>query len=407
MHISPLIQALAPDMRAWRHALHRKPEIAFQEHGTAEFVATLLHGFGIEEVHTGIGQTGIVAIVRGCLGSGPTIALRADMDALPMRELGQPVYRSVFDGVFHGCGHDGHVSILLGTARYLAENPDFRGTVVLIFQPAEEIVRGSRAMLDDGLLERFPFDEIYSLHNDPMLPSRKIGVRAGAQQASSDRFQIRIEGVGTHAGMPHLGIDPIAIGAALVSSLQTVVSRSIDPLESVVISVARFHAGDAANVIPHEAVLDGTVRALSVAARELAIGRIRDICKGLEIAHGASIELRFLNRTPPIVNADGPVRGVIAAAAEVVGAHNVVESVVPLMAGDDVANFLEARPGCHFLLGQGGHICHHPEYDFNDDVAPIGVAVFAGVLRARLGAAAQEPAPAAPGAATAPETVGP
>ncbi|MFM0210302.1 amidohydrolase [Paraburkholderia sediminicola] len=384
MHISPRIQTLAPDMRAWRHMIHSKPEIAFREHGTAEFVATLLRSFGVE-VHAGIGQTGVVGIIHGRLGDGPTIALRADMDALPMNEQGRPVYRSVFEGVFHGCGHDGHVSILLGTARYLAANLSFRGKVVLIFQPAEEIVRGSQAMLDDGLLERFPFDEIYSLHNDPMLPPHKIGVRAGAQQASSDFFTIRVKGVGTHAGMPHLGVDPITIGATLVSSLQTIVSRSVNPLESVVITIARFHAGDAPNVIPHEAVLDGTVRALSAASRKLAIERIHDICKGLELANRTQIDIEYSNSTPPIINSEGPVACVISAAHEVVGKHNVVESIAPLMAGDDVANFLEARPGCHFLLGQGGRMCHHPEYDFNDDVAPIGVAMFVAVLRSRLG----------------------
>ncbi|MGU3780587.1 amidohydrolase [Burkholderia metallica] len=382
MTISADIRALAPDMRAWRHTIHSKPEVAFQERGTAEFVASLLRAFGID-VHTGIGQTGVVGVIRGQLGDGPTIALRADMDALPMQEQGRPVYRSVFEGVFHGCGHDGHVSILLGTARYLSANRMFGGTVLLIFQPAEEVVRGSRAMLDDGLLERFPFDEIYSLHNDPMLPPGKIGVRAGAQQASADRFTIRVHGVGTHAGMPHLGVDPVSIGASLVTALQTIVSRTVNPLESAVLTVARFHAGDAANVIPHEAVLDGTVRAFSAASRELVIRRMREICRGLAVANGTRIDVEFVHGTPAIVNSDGPVRHVVSAARTVVGPHNVVEDMAPLMAGDDVANFLQMRPGCHFMLGQGGRICHHPEYDFNDDVAPIGVAMFVEILRSR------------------------
>ncbi|KAB0495371.1 amidohydrolase [Pseudomonas vancouverensis] len=385
MPISSKVKTLASEMRAWRHTIHSKPEVAFQEHGTAGFVAELLHGFGVE-VHTGIGQTGVVGIINGRLGDGPSIALRADMDALPMVEQGHPVYRSVHEGVFHGCGHDGHVCILLGAASYLAANPMFRGKVVLIFQPAEEIVCGSQAMLDDGLLERFPFDELYSLHNDPMLAPQKIGVRAGAQQASSDFFTIRIDGVGTHAGMPHLGVDPIAIGALLVGALQTIVSRSVNPLDSVVISVACFHAGEAPNVIPHQAVLEGTIRALSSASQALAIQRMREICKGFEQANGTQITLELTHGVPPIMNSDQPVQCVVSAAREVVGKENVIEGITPLMACDDVANFLKVRPGCHFLLGQGGRMCHHPEYDFNDDVAPVGVAMFLEIVRSRLDA---------------------
>ena len=405
MTISMDIQALARDMSTWRHMIHSKPEIAFQERGTAEFIASRLRDFGIE-VHTGIGKTGVVGVIRGRLGNGPTIAFRADMDALPMTERGTPVYRSVFEGVFHGCGHDGHVSILLGTARYLSMNRTFRGTVLLIFQPAEEVVRGSRAMLDDGLLERFPFDEIYSLHNDPTLPPGKIGVRAGAQQASADRFTIRIEGVGTHAGMPHLGVDPISIGASLVAALQTIVSRTVNPMESVVLTVARFHAGDAVNVIPHEAVLDGTIRAFSATARERVMQRMRTICRGLAVANDTQIDVEFQSGTPAIVNAEAAVRHVVSAAREVVGERNVVENMEPLMAGDDVANFLQLRPGCHFMLGQGGVICHHPEYDFNDDVAPIGVAMFVKILRSRLDDALESRVESTSGGTGSLETIG-
>jgi amidohydrolase len=380
----PMLATLADEMKAWRRQIHSCPEIAFEEVNTAELVAGALRSFGIEP-HTGIGRTGVVGVIEGECGEGPTIALRADMDALPIQEEGRPFYRSVHHGVFHGCGHDGHTAILLGTAKLLASHRKFRGRVVLVFQPAEELVRGSQAMLDDRLLERFPFDELYGLHNHPQLPPGKIGVRAGAQLAAVDYFKVDISGVGTHGGLPHHGVDPIIIGAELVSAFQTVVSRSINPLESAVISVCQFSAGSTANVIPDHVFMQGTTRALSIQVRERVHKRMREICDGLALAHGCAIVLDISHGTPPTVNASAPTLCVKQAARAVVGAANLEDAVEPLMAGDDVARFLQARPGCYFFLGQGGRMCHHPEYDFNDDVAPIGVAMFDEIVRLRLG----------------------
>ncbi|RQR58876.1 amidohydrolase [Burkholderia sp. Bp9126] len=384
MQISSPIAALSDDMKAWRRQIHSRPEIAFQETGTAAFVADLLRSFGIQ-THAGIGRTGVVGVIDGNGEPGPTIALRADMDALPIQEEGRPFYRSVHRGLFHGCGHDGHTAILLGAAKLLAGHRQFKGRVVLVFQPAEEIVKGSQAMLDDQLLERFPFDEIYGLHNHPQLQPGKIGVRVGSQLAAVDFFSIEIRGTGSHGGTPHRSVDPIAIGALLVTALQTVVSRSIDPLDSAALSICQFVAGATANVIPDRASLQGTTRALSPTARECLHRRLREICDGVALAHGCAIALDISHGTPPTINADAPARCVMQAAGAVVGAANVLTDVEPLMAGDDVARFLEARPGCYFFLGQGGHMCHHPEYDFNDDVAPIGVAIFDEVVRLRLG----------------------
>lgn len=385
MAIRPEIHALSAEMQCWRRHIHSRPEIAFQEHDTAAFVAKQLRAWDIE-THTGIGRTGVVGVIHGALGDGPSIAFRADMDALPIAEEGHPPYRSQHPGVFHGCGHDGHTAILLGTARLLSGNRQFRGKVVLIFQPAEEIIQGSLAMLEDGLLQRFPFDEVYALHNHPTLPAGSIGVRTGAQLASVDFFTIQITGVGSHGGMPHLSVDPIAIGATLVGALQGIVSRTVDPLESAVISVCQFQAGETANVIPEVALLQGTVRTLSVDVREHVVERLDALCQGLAQANRCRIELSLSSSTPPVVNSPEPTEHVKAAAKALVGEQNLTVDVPPIMAGDDVAVFLQKRPGCHFLLGQGGHMCHHPQYDFNDEVAPIGVAMFEEIVRRRLGA---------------------
>lgn len=371
------------DMTAWRRMFHRNPELGFQEHETAAFVASQLQSWGIE-THTGIGGTGVVGVIHGELGDGPSIGLRADMDALPMHEETGAPHASGKDNVFHGCGHDGHTTILLGAARYFAGHRRFHGTLNLIFQPAEEALLGGIAMMDDGLFERFPCEELYGLHNHPPLEPGKVGVRYGATLAACDLFRITIDGVGGHAASPHRTIDPIVVGSALVQAIQTIASRSIDPLETAVISVCQFHAGSAINVIPGTASMEGTVRTLSRTAQDTAIRRLRELCEGAEKQYGCRIAFEHLQTSPPTVNADGPVDTVIRAALAVVGEENLVRNIPPLMAAEDFAYMLERRPGAYFFLGQGGHMCHHPKFDFNDAVLPVGMRMFIQVVHEKL-----------------------
>jgi hippurate hydrolase len=376
--------ALAESMRTWRRNIHQHPELGFHEHRTADMVANLLTSWDIE-VQTGVGGTGVVGTIRGTQGVGLSIGLRADMDALPMQEKGTVAHRSKHDNVFHGCGHDGHTSILLGVARQLSENRAFRGTVHLIFQPAEETLRGGSEMIRDGLFERFHCDEIYALHNNNALPAGKIGVRSGAILSACDLFRINVQGVGSHAAMPHRSVDPLMIGAAIVQSIQSIVSRNIDPLDTAVVSVCKFTAGTAINVIPDTALLEGTVRTLSVAAQELTLQRLRDICDGAARMYGCMIEFEHLQSSPPTVNTPEQTEVVRAAAEHVLGVDNVIPDVAPLMASEDFAFMLQQRPGSYFFLGHDGLTCHHPEFDFDDDTAPAGAAVFLEIVRSRLG----------------------
>jgi amidohydrolase len=376
--------ALAESMRKWRRDIHRHPELGFNEHRTAEMVANLLTSWDIE-VQTGVGGTGVVGTIRGTLGAGPSIGLRADMDALPMQEKGTVTHRSTHDNIFHGCGHDGHTAILLGVTKHLSAHRAFRGTVHLIFQPAEETLRGGSEMIRDGLFERFHCDEIYALHNNNALPAGKVGVRSGAILSACDLFRISIQGVGSHAAMPHRSVDPLMIGAAIVQSIQSIVSRNIDPLDTAVVSVCKFNAGTAINVITDTAVLEGTVRTLSVAAQELTLKRLRDICDGAARMYGCTVEFEHLQSSPPTVNTPEQTEVVRAAAEHVLGVDNVIPNVAPLMASEDFAFMLQQRPGSYFFLGHDGLTCHHPEFDFDDDTAPSGAAVFVEIVRRRLG----------------------
>lgn len=384
MQINVEWNALAESMRTWRRNIHQHPELGFHEHRTAAMVASLLNSWDIE-VQTGVGGTGVVGTIRGAQGTGLSIGLRADMDALPMQEKGTVAHRSTHDNVFHGCGHDGHTAILLGVAKQLAENRAFRGTVHLIFQPAEETLRGGSEMIRDGLFDRFHCDEIYALHNNNALPAGKVGVRVGAILSACDLFRIRIQGVGSHAAIPHRSVDPVMIGAALVQSIQSIVSRNIDPLDTAVVSVCKFVAGTAINVIPDTALLEGTVRTLSVAAQELTLTRLRKICDGASRMYGCTVEFDHLQSSPPTVNTPEQTEVVRAAAECVLGADNVIADVTPLMASEDFAFMLQQRPGSYFFLGHDGLTCHHPEFDFDDDTAPAGAAVFLEIVRSRLG----------------------
>jgi hippurate hydrolase len=368
----------------WRHHLHARPELAFHETETASFVADLLASWGIA-VHCGIAGTGVVGVIEGAASGQRALGLRADMDALPMEERSGVSYRSTIAGRCHACGHDGHTAILLEVARRLAGQRDFAGTVNLIFQPAEETGKGARAMLEDGLLARFPCDEIYGLHNMPLLPAGSVGVTAGPIMSGADRFTITVRGVGGHASTPERAVDPIVAAAELVGALQTIASRSVAPLETCVVSVCTFQAGDAHNIIPGTAVLGGSVRSLRTQTGDLVERRMRALCTGAALAHGCEIELDYQRLVPPTVNDAACAAHVAAAARRLLPEDKVLAAIAPVMASEDFACFLDARPGAFFFLGAGGHMCHHPEYVFDDTIIPLGVEMFLELVSARLG----------------------
>ena len=373
------------ELVALRRDIHANPEIAFDEHRTSELVAAKLRAWDIE-THTGVGGTGVVGIVRGLRGKGRPIALRADMDALPMEEEGRPLHRSQRQGVFHGCGHDGHTAMLLGVARHFSRNRDFAGTIVLVFQPAEETGGGANAMLADGLEERFAYDEIYALHNAPHFAPGTFGVLDGAMLASCDEVLIRIDGVGGHGSAPEKTKDPVMAAGQLICALQTVVSRSIEPSATAVLSIGSVHAGSAPNVIPSHAELTGTLRAFDENVRALAKTRIRAICEGIAIASECAISIEFCNSSPATINHREQAEAAARVAEGIFGTDNVLRDFAPLNGSEDFSEFLLRRPGAYALLGQGGVYCHHPEFDFNDDVLPLGVRFFVALAMARCAA---------------------
>lgn len=336
-----------------------------------------------------MGKTGVVGVIRGthtAPGMGRTIALRADMDALPMEEEGRPLHRSLRQGVFHGCGHDGHTAMLLGTARHFSRHRDFAGTLVLIFQPAEETGGGALAMLADGLESRFPYDEIYGMHNAPHFAPGTFGVRDGAMLASCDEMRIDVTGVGGHGSSPEKTRDPIAAAAQLICALQTVVSRAINPASAAVLSIGSIHAGTTSNVIPSHAQMTGTVRTFDESVRERMKARIESICAGVALATECEIAVTFYGSSPATINHRVQAEAAAAAAEQVFGAENVLRDFPPLNGSEDFSEFLLRRPGAYVLLGQGGVYCHHPEFDFNDDVLPLGVRFFVTLALARLDA---------------------
>src|SRR5471032_1258404 len=332
------------ELVALRRDIHANPEIAFEETRTGELVAAKLRAWGIE-THTGVGRTGVVGVIRGQRGAGRTIALRADMDALPMEEEGRPFHRSLRQGVFHGCGHDGHTAMLLGAARHFSTHRDFVGTIVLVFQPAEESGDGAKAMLADGIETRFPFDEIYAIHNAPQFPPGTFGVRDGAMLASCDEMRMTITGVGGHGSSPERTKDPIVATAQLVSALQTVVSRSTDPSSMAVLSIGSIHAGTTSNVIPGHAELTGTLRTFDEKIRSLAKARIETICAGVALATECAISVDFYGSSPATVNHREQAEAAAAAAVEVFGAANVLREFAPLNVSEDFSEFLLRCPG--------------------------------------------------------------
>ncbi|TAH69248.1 MAG: amidohydrolase [Rhodopseudomonas palustris] len=390
MPIINRVADLLPDIVAWRRDLHAHPELMYDVHRTAALVAEKLREFGCDEVVSGIGRTGVVAVINGrqpadgqavrCIG------LRADMDALPIKEATGLPYASKTPGVMHACGHDGHTAMLLGAARYLAETRNFAGRAVLIFQPAEEGGGGAAAMIADGLVERFAIDQMYGMHNGPGMPLGTFALRPGAIMASTDSIDLRIEGVGGHAARPHNSIDPVLAGAKLVIALQSIVSRSVDPLESAVLSMCEFHAGSARNVIPHTAELKGTVRTLSPQVRDLMEQRVREVVAGVAQLTGTSIELSYERGYPVVVNHDAQTAHAAAVAAEIVGEGRVMD-MPPLMSAEDFAYMLEARPGALIFIGNGNSAgLHHPAYDFNDDAIVFGTSYWIRLVETTLAA---------------------
>ena len=380
------IAEFASDVGGWRRTLHMNPELLFEVRETAAFVAAKLREFGCDEVVTGIGQTGVVGVIRGRNPGRKTIGLRADMDALPIEEAGDLPHQSRVKGMMHACGHDGHTSMLLGAARYLAETRNFSGSVVVIFQPAEENGgAGAKAMIDDGLLDRFSIDEVYGMHNMPGIPVGAFAIRSGAMLASSTRVEIEIEGRGGHAAKPHLCVDPIVVAAELVMALQTVISRSVHPLDGSVLSITRMEAGTAFNIIPQTAYLGGTLRTLKNATRELACDRIREVAAGIAAAHRCTANVTLTTGYPVTENDPDKTKVAQAVASEIVGAANVDTRMVPSMGAEDFSFMLLERPGAFIFVGNGDTAgLHHPKYDFNDEILPVGMSYWARLIETAM-----------------------
>lgn len=389
------IIAAKPQIQSIRRDIHAHPELCFAEHRTSELVAANLKGWGVE-VHRGIGGTGVVGIIRGA-GSVPTaaggaiggrtIGLRADMDALPIQEANEFAHRSTYAGRMHACGHDGHTAMLLAAARYLAQEPNFSGTVVLIFQPAEEGGGGARKMLDDGLFERFPCDAVFAMHNWPGLAVGMLGIANGPAMASTSEFEIRVQGRGAHAAMPDLGVDPVFVAVQIAQGLQALLTRVKRPVDRAVLSITMIHAGDATNVIPDTATISGTVRTFDDALTDLIENGMRRIAQSTAQAHEAQAQLRFERNYPPTVNHAREAQFAAAVGEEVLGAANVRRDMEPTMGAEDFAFMLQRCPGAYLFLGNGtsgghrsaGHgpgpcTLHNASYDFNDELIPIGAS---------------------------------
>ncbi len=378
---------LQDEITAWRRDLHENPEILFETHRTSAIVAEKLEEFGCDEVVTGIGRTGVVGVIKGkATGSGKVIGLRADMDALPIHEQTGLDYASKTDGAMHACGHDGHTAMLLGAAKYLAETRNFDGTVVVIFQPAEEGGGGGKEMCDDGMMERFGIQEVYGMHNWPGKPVGSFAIRSGPFFAATDQFDIHFEGKGGHAAKPHETIDTTVMGAQAVTALQTIASRNADPIDQVVVAVTSFETSSKAfNVIPQKVHLRGTVRTLSPEMRDLAEERIKGICEGIAATFGGKVEVIYHRGYPVMVNSDEQTEFAVEVAKSVSGD---CEEAPLVMGGEDFAFMLEERPGAYILVGNGDTaMVHHPEYNFNDEAIPAGCSWWAEIVEQRMPAA--------------------
>lgn len=376
---------LQNEVTEWRRHLHRNPELMFDVFETSDFVAAKLAEFGCDEIVRGLGRTGVVGIIQGSKGSGETVGLRADMDALPIIETTGKPYASETNGKMHACGHDGHTAMLLGAAKYLAETRNFAGRIAVIFQPAEEGGGGGNEMVKDGMMERFGISQVFGMHNMPGLPVGQFAIRPGAIMAATAEFTINVRGRGGHAAIPHKNIDPIVIASQLVMNIQTIASRTTNPLESVVVSVTKIHGGDAYNVIPEVVELAGTVRTLKEDVARRTEERLRAICAGVADANEAIIDLDFDPNYPVTFN--HPEQTVFAGniAADIAGEQNLTRSMQPLMGGEDFSYMLNARPGAFIFIGNGDSAnLHHPAYDFNDEAIPYGISYWVRLAESAL-----------------------
>ena len=380
MPILNRIGEFAEDMKTWRRHLHQNPELQFDCHETAAFVVARLREFGVDEIHEGIGQTGVVGIIEG-QGPGPTIGLRADMDALPIQEARDIPHKSKVDGKMHACGHDGHTTMLLGAARYLAETRNFAGRVALIFQPAEEGGGGGDAMVRDGMMERFDIAQVYGMHNWPGLEVGKITMTPGPTMAAADQFDIRIRGYGAHAAYPHKSVDPVMIAVQIAQAMQTLVSRNTNPVDTSVVSITRIEAGTAYNVIAETATLCGTVRTLNEETRQMIATNMKRLAEGIAAANGGSAEVDYQFGYPVTVNDGAATEFALRVAQDLCGEAGANADRPPEMGAEDFSYMLEKRPGAYVFVGQGDTAgLHHPEYDFNDEAAPWGASWYARLV---------------------------
>ncbi len=376
---------LQDEVAGWRRRIHENPELLFDLFKTSKLVEEKLKSFGLDEVVPGIAKTGVVGVIKGNLGDGPTIGLRADMDALPISEITGKDWASKTPDVMHACGHDGHTAMLLGAAKYLAETRNFAGSIAVIFQPAEEGGGGGNVMVQEGMMERFAIDKVFGMHNMPGLPVGEFATRVGPLMAATVEFTITVTGRGGHAAQPNKTIDPIVISSQIVSAMQSIVSRSTNPVDSLVVSVTKFNAGTAYNVIPEDAVIAGTCRYLNKEVGEMAVERLTEIANSIAVAHGAKADVKIDWNYPVTVNHEEETGFAADIASEIAGLGKVERNVPPVLGGEDFSYMLEARPGAFIFIGNGESAgLHHPEYDFNDEVIPHGISYWVKLAETAL-----------------------
>jgi amidohydrolase len=376
------------ELTAFRRDLHAHPELGFEETRTGQRVVAALRAAGVDEIHEGIGKTGVVGVVHGTSkGTGRMLGLRADMDALPLAEDNDFAWRSCTRGRMHACGHDGHTAMLVGAARYLAETRRFDGSAVLIFQPGEEGFAGAKAMIDDGLFERFPVEAVYAMHNWPALPSGHVGVNPGPMMAAADRIEIVVHGKGGHGAHPYLAVDPVLVAGHIITAVQSIVARNVSPVDSAVISLCAMQAGDvgAFSVIPREARLVGTVRTFRPEVQDMVEERLARLVDSVAVAFGATATLHYTRTYPATINSGEHAEFAADVAAAIVGEDRVTRQMPPSMGAEDFSFMLQVKPGAYLRLGQGGGaFLHNPRYDFNDEVLPLGASIFAGLVERSL-----------------------